>query len=105
MKTIRQLNHEAGEEIASTWLRACERMLADGKTPAPLTRYSKNDARLNLVSDRFYELAHKDNKHWWVSDKNWKHIAMSAECHAKAVLRYIGADRYPLTLAHFTKKG
>jgi hypothetical protein len=80
-------------------------MLADGKTPAPLTHYSKDDARLNLVSERFYELAYKENKHWWVSDKNWKHIALAAECYAKQVLRYIGAERYPLTLAHFTKKG
>jgi len=105
MKTIKQLNHEAGEEIASSWLRACERILADGRTPAPLTQYSKDEARLNLVSDRFYEIAQKENKNWWVSEKNWKHIALAAECYAKTVLRHIGAERYPLTLAHFTKGG
>lgn len=105
MKTIRQLNHEAGEEMAQTWLMKSENILAGGRNPAPLTRYTKDDARLNLLPESFYETAQKENKRWWVSEKNWQQIARAAECHAKAVLVYIGAERYPLTLAHFTKKG
>lgn len=103
MKTIRRLNQEAGEEMASTWLRVCERMLTEGKNPAPLTGYSKDQARLALISEFFYETAQKENRRWWVSEKNWKHIAESAERYARLVLRCIGAERYPLTLAHFTK--
>lgn len=103
-KTVKQLNKEAGDEMASTWLRACERMLADSKSPMPLTAYDKSTARINLISEYFYADAAKANARWWVSDRNWPVIAAAAECYAKQVLRYIGAERYPLTLAHFTKK-
>lgn len=103
MKTVQQLNREAGEHIAFNWLRMAEKTLAGGRNPAPLTSYTKDEARINLVSEWFYDRAHAENKAWWVSDRNWKHISLAAVDHAKQVLMYIGATQYPLTLAHFTK--
>jgi len=101
-RTIRQLNREAGEWMVYTWLKGCECILASGRTPAKLSDYSKDDARRNLIPDHFFALADKENKRWFVSDRNWPKIQAHALDHAKQVLLHLGKERYPLSLAHFT---
>jgi hypothetical protein len=99
MKTIKQLNREAGEWIAFHWLRGAERILEGGRTPAPLSDWTKVNGRQWIP-----ESVYKANRRWWVSDKNWVRIHQIAILHAKNVLQHIGRERYPLTFAHFTIK-
>lgn len=103
MKTIKQLNQEAGEAFAFAWLQGSEQIIKRGGSPLPLTRFSRDDARLQ-IPEHFYEAAAKENKRWWLSGRNWQRVAAAAEISAKMTLKYIGAERYPLTLAHFTRK-
>lgn len=102
-KTVARLNQEAGEEFAFAWLRGAEKILAGGRSPLPLTKFSRDDAR-GQIPEYFYEAAAKANRRWRLSERNWKRVAAAAESCAKNALVHLGAERYPLTLAHFTRK-
>lgn len=107
MKTIRQLNREAAEWVAYNWINFSEQILEGGKNPASLTQclQDKTYCRLNLIPELFYEQAEKENKRWWVSDENWEQIKALAKHRAEQSLRFLGAEKYPRTIAHFTNKG
>lgn len=103
-KSIKQLNQEAGELAAHYWLDASESILKGGRNPAPLSHYSRHEFSNDLLPEYFHNEAHKANPRWWVSDKNFKHVRNSALLHAKlALTTSYGAEKWPLTLAHFSR--
>lgn len=91
--------------MAYSWLQFAERIIKDGRSPASLSECLKDRhyCACNLLPDLFYEQAAKENKRWFCSEKNFRHIAANAKLTAVETLRVIGAERYPLTLAHFAK--
>lgn len=96
MKT--KMNQQAGEAIAGWWLTQAERIIASGGSPAPLSTYTRFQGQDILAN------WHRSNSQWFLGDHNWPKVLSAAVAHAKHVLTVIGAERYPLTLAHFTAK-
>lgn len=101
MKSIAKLNEDAGTHAALSWLASSESIISNGRAPTKLSSYSRDDARLCLFKDYFWDRATIENRRWWLSDKNWKIIKKHAVSHATFQLMFNG-EGYPKTLAHFT---
>lgn len=102
-KTVQQVNIEAAELIAHTWLDSSEKILKGGQFPMPLSRYDRDDARLFLLPEYFWAKASAWNHRWWFSERNWEVIRAHALAHARHVLTVV-PELYPLTRAHFTRR-
>ena len=94
MKTIRELNQEAGEWVAHNWLKAVRSILQhaqqDGVVmhPARLSSLQRGDL-LNYLPEFVREAAQKANPRWCVSDRNFPQIMQAAKMYAADLLRYL----------------
>ncbi len=96
MKTkLNRKENEAAQEIGHTWLRLTEQMLESNPicSPSPLSKMGRWSLQAYQADD---------NRQMCLD--NWEVMKVRAIEHAKAILIGIGAERYPLTLKHFTKK-
>lgn len=97
MKTkLNKKEVEAATDIASRWLTTCEQMLDVNPvcSPYPLSKMGRWDLQ-----------AYQIDSNRQMTLENWEAMKARAIEYAKTVLVTIGAERYPLTLKNFSKKG
>lgn len=103
-KTIKQLNQDAAYHIAANWLEGAEHILSlgNGWTPTKLSELTRENM-VTQVKEWFWEKAEKENKRWYISDRNWESIRANAVWEAKQIIRF-RPEEFPKTIAHFSNK-
>ena len=104
MKTVKQLNLEAGECAAIYWVRSAEDILKRGDeyTHAKLSNYTRSEFSNCLLPDNFWDRAAKECPRWWLSERNFKVVKSHALTFAALMLRTLGPEKFPKTLAFFS---
>ena len=104
MKTVKQLNLEAGECAAIYWVRSAEDILKRGDeyTPAKLSDYTRSDFSNCLIPHHFWDRAAKECPRWFLSDRNFQAVKSHALTFAALMLKTLGPEKFPKTLAFFS---